>query len=140
MYIFSPGDHYYLDCGMGNKYGGLTWCEPYKTWLEVYNFEPEDYVSGEAKDRVLGGEVCAWSEMNTDSNIHWKLWPRSAAMGERLWASRVKDVDVKDLGLRLLEVKRRINAMGIATDNVMLRACENNAEKCFTPVSRHVKE
>lgn len=49
-----------MDCGYGNKYGGNSWCDPYKTWWTIYSFEPSTYVSD---DSVLGGEVTAFSEM-----------------------------------------------------------------------------
>jgi hexosaminidase len=35
-YVMAPGDIYYIDCGMGNKYGGNSWCDPFKTWWTIY--------------------------------------------------------------------------------------------------------
>ena len=31
-FVMAPGDYYYLDCGLGNKYGAYSWCDPFKTW------------------------------------------------------------------------------------------------------------
>lgn len=31
-FVLAAGDHYYLDCGYGNKYGAGSWCDPFKTW------------------------------------------------------------------------------------------------------------
>ena len=44
QYILAPGDIYYMDCGFGNKYGANSWCDPFKTWWDIYSFEPSDYV------------------------------------------------------------------------------------------------
>jgi len=49
-----------LDCGAGNQLGGGSWCDPYKTWLHVYEFQPKDSKLG---DRLLGAEAVLWSEM-----------------------------------------------------------------------------
>lgn len=46
------GDAYYLDCGRGNKYGANSWCDPFKTWWYIYQFEPEDHLNDGS---VLGG-------------------------------------------------------------------------------------
>jgi len=38
--VFATGDYFYLDCGYGNKYGGNSWCDPFKTWWKIYEFDP----------------------------------------------------------------------------------------------------
>ena len=35
---------------------------------------------------ILGGEAAMWSEQVSGSAIEGKLWPRGAALGERLWS------------------------------------------------------
>ena len=35
---------------------------------------------------ILGGEACMWSEQVAGDAIEAKLWPRGAALGERLWS------------------------------------------------------
>jgi len=34
----------------------------------------------------LGGEACLWTEMSAESSVDAKVWPRTAALGERLWS------------------------------------------------------
>ena len=44
-----------------------------------------DLMPAEAK-RILGGEAAMWEELATAENLDAKLWPRLAAIAERLWS------------------------------------------------------
>ena len=49
----------------------------------------------EEKARILGGEATMWSEFVTPENVDSRIWPRTAAIAERLWSPQdVRDVDV----------------------------------------------
>jgi len=51
------------------------------------SLNPED------SQRILGGEACMWSEYVSPETIDSRIWPRMAAIAERLWSGQeVKDV------------------------------------------------
>lgn len=48
----------------------------------------------EQQKLILGGESCQWAEWVTPQNIDSHIWPRNAAIAERLWSPQnVTDVD-----------------------------------------------
>ena len=54
----------------------------------------------EQETRVIGGESCAWGEFLSLENIDSRIWPRNAALAERLWSPR-KVANVADMYRRL---------------------------------------
>jgi hexosaminidase len=69
-------------------------------------------LSPEEKRRILGGEACMWTEWVTAENIDSRVWPRTAAISERLWSPP----EVQDLGsmyTRLSQVSWRLEWLGL---------------------------
>lgn len=66
----------------------------------------------EEQKRVLGGEATMWAEWVSPETIDSRIWPRTAAIAERLWSPReVNDVD--DMYRRLAIVSRRLEEAGL---------------------------
>ena len=62
--------------------------------------------------RILGGEACMWTEYVTPENVDSRIWPRNAAIAERLWSPQaVKDVD--SMYRRLEVVSRKLDRLGV---------------------------
>jgi N-acetyl-beta-hexosaminidase len=47
---------------------------------------PTANLTPEQKKRIYGGEAAMWEELATLENVDVKLWPRLAAIAERLWS------------------------------------------------------
>jgi len=61
---------------------------------------------------ILGGEATMWSELVSPETVDSRIWPRTAAIAERLWSPA--DVrDVEDMYRRLDTVSVRLEELGL---------------------------
>jgi len=83
---------------------------------EMYAVDPLERESAaltaEEKSRVLGGEVAMWAEFVDAENVDSRIWPRTAAIAERLWSPQeVKDV--ASMYRRLDVLSRNLDWLGV---------------------------
>ena len=70
----------------------------------------------EEKKRILGGEACMWAEYITPETVDSRLWPRLAAIAERLWSPQ-EVTDVASMYRRLDEVSWRLGWLGLTHES-----------------------
>jgi len=81
----------------------------------------------EAK-HVLGGEATMWAEWVTPETIDSRIWPRTAAIAERLWSPRTV-TDVPDMYRRLAVISLQLEELGLThkrNQEMMLRRLVRN--------------
>jgi hexosaminidase len=119
-------------------YGGLL---SYGYYLDLMQPAQQSYLidplgsstaslSAEEKKRVMGGEACMWSELVTPENIDGRIWPRAAAVAERLWsAQEVRDVE--SMYTRLQFISEELDQVGLTHNSsyrVMLERLRGSAD------------
>jgi len=148
--IFSPYDTNYLDCGYGSWVGeGNNWCSPYKGWKTIYNMNPFKVLRNlnvtldhaqintrapiastpSPRELVLGGSVAMWSEQVDEHSVEAKVWPRAAALAERMWSN--PDADWKVAESRYINNRDRMVNLGIGADGEQPRWCHQNDGLCY---------
>lgn len=93
-------------------------CRP--TWEHYLNDPaPPDAKLTDAQRRlVLGGEATMWAEWVTPETIDSRIWPRTAAIAERLW-SPATIRDMPDMYRRLAIVSQRLEESGLRHESYL---------------------
>jgi hexosaminidase len=108
-----------LATGAKNGYSSILSAGYYlnlmSTAADHYKVDPLPQASGlspEELARIVGGEACMWNEQTTERDIDSRIWPRAAAIAERLW-SPSEVVNVDDMYRRLAVESLRLETLGL---------------------------
>ncbi|KAJ0178174.1 hypothetical protein K1T71_005997 [Dendrolimus kikuchii] len=111
-----PKDIWYLDHG----FWGMT---KYSNWRRMYSHVLPNH------DGVLGGEVAMWSEYVDENALDTRVWPRLAAVAERLWAN--PSGGVYGAETRLNRHRARLIARGLRPDAIAPQWCDQHDNRCL---------
>ena len=108
-----------LAAGARNGYSSILSAGYYLNLMSTaaahYMVDPLPHASGlspEQQAHILGGEACMWTEQTSPQDIDSRIWPRAAAIAERLWSPRdVSNVD--DMYRRLAAESLRLEGLGL---------------------------
>ena len=83
---------------------------------EHYAADPEGdgptTLTADESKRILGGEATMWSEYVTPENVDSRIWPRTAAIAERLWSPRDAR-NVESMYARLAIISQKLEDYGL---------------------------
>src|ERR1700687_41725 len=80
-------------------------------------------LSSEELQRILGGAACMWAEFVSGENVDSRIWPRTAAIAERLWSPQ-SVTDLHSMYERMDRINDWLDAYGVTQNtsyDVMLR-------------------
>jgi len=146
--IMSNHNELYLDCGFGAWVGAgpNNWCSPFKSWHQVYMSDSREWIKeqgvditeAKARELILGGETAMWTEQTSDSDILYKVFPRTWAYAERLWSNPAKGKagevgSWEEAEERLSHFASLMNNRGVPSNTMKPEYCLQNDGKCVLP-------
>jgi hexosaminidase len=100
----------------------------------------------EEQKHILGGEATMWGEYVSPETIDSRIWPRTAAIAERLWSPR-STTDIDDMYRRLAAISVQLEELGLTHErnaDVLLRRLANSRDigplRLLTSLVEPVKE
>jgi len=84
--------------------------------------------SNNVEELVLGGTVGVWSEQMDEHSVEMKIWPKTAALAERLWSN--PDMKWREAQGRFINNRHRMVNLGIKADAEQPRWCHQNDGMC----------
>eukprot|EP01059_Diplonema_ambulator_P022935 TRINITY_DN382_c0_g1_i1.p1 TRINITY_DN382_c0_g1~~TRINITY_DN382_c0_g1_i1.p1 ORF type:complete len:605 (+),score=248.79 TRINITY_DN382_c0_g1_i1:72-1886(+) len=133
--VVSNYDLLYLDCG-GSSWvqEGNSWCS-YNSWYRIYDSATTALSAWNTKlqpgavNNLKGFEAAMWTEHYDTLSIMTGVWPRAAALAERLWSD--PDSNWKAADPRMQTHRDRLAQKGIITAALQPQWCiQNGAYSC----------
>jgi hexosaminidase len=120
-----------LEAGAKQGYSGILSAGYYLDHMQAasehYAVDPlpgGNDLTPEQAARILGGEACSWDEYVGPRTIDSRIWPRTAAIAERLWSPRTvtsEDDMYRRLGVESLRLEE-LGLTHISQEGASLRA------------------
>jgi len=73
---------------------------------------PDSPLSPDERELILGGEATMWAELISPETVDSRIWPRTAAIAERLWSPQERR-DVDDMYKRLSIISVQLEETGV---------------------------
>eukprot|EP00697_Spironema_sp_BW2_P017341 gnl/Spiro4/8997_TR4745_c0_g1_i1.p1 gnl/Spiro4/8997_TR4745_c0_g1~~gnl/Spiro4/8997_TR4745_c0_g1_i1.p1 ORF type:complete len:558 (+),score=137.24 gnl/Spiro4/8997_TR4745_c0_g1_i1:54-1676(+) len=105
------------------------------TWSGAYGNEPCYNITTEQCALVLGGHGEMWGETVDTSDIEQTVWPKLAAIAERLWSPAATTQDVAAAIPRILNFRCLLNQRGVRAappSNPTARSAPSGPGSCFS--------
>ena len=80
------------------------------------------------RSQILGSEAALWSEKSDERSMGTRVWPRAAALAERLWTNPA--TSWQEASSRLLRQRDRMVARNINAEVVQPLWCHQNDGHC----------
>jgi hexosaminidase len=74
-------------------------------------------LSPEQAANILGGEATMWTELVSPENINTRIWPRTAAIAERLWSAQ-SVTDVGSMYKRINALSQKLSFYGVPVQSI----------------------
>jgi hexosaminidase len=83
----------------------------------IPTFKTVPPLTPESEKGIVGGEAAMWSEVVSAGTIDSRIWPRAAAVAERLWSPASLTDDVDDMYRRLDHVSAFLTTRGVTHES-----------------------
>ncbi|MCK5135588.1 MAG: family 20 glycosylhydrolase [Bacteroidales bacterium] len=108
--IVGSGKLSFITMQLKGKRSGGTDMEGGEPLPEFTRIDP---LTPEQESNILGGEACMWSEMVDQVTLESRVWPRAAAVGEKLWSPKVLTDDSQDMYRRIMVMDDLLESLGV---------------------------
>ncbi|CAK1553013.1 unnamed protein product [Leptosia nina] len=123
--IISHQDAWDINNGY-SKWYEETGSSNYNSWQRVYEHRP--WARKDIK-YVEGGEATVWSSTLSTDGLDSRVWPRAAALAERLWSDRAEGA-TRPVHARLDIHRLRLKTRGIQVSPLWSNWCSQNPYTC----------